>query len=391
MTVPFSPTTRRPLSVVHLTTGLELGGAELMLSRLVKAMRGPSITSRVVSLTGEGQIGPGLREAGIEVRSLGLARGQVGMRPVVRLRRWLHQWQPHVLSTWMYHADLLGAVATIGMDRPRLVWNLRASHIDLRHYRWLSRVTRQACVALSRRPAVVIANSHSGRAAHEAMGYRPRAWRVILNGIDTDRFRPRPDLLDAVRSELGVPAGALLVGVFARLDPMKGHDVLAGALARWLPHDARVHVLVAGTGVTADAPPYDALLAAHPALRARIHLTGPRPDVERLMAAADLACCPSISEGFPNAVAEAMACGLPCVVTSVGDAAELVDCPDRVAPPGDETELAARLTAVSNLPDVERQKIGRTARARIVARYGLEGAVSAYVELYQQVAGEDRA
>ena len=183
-----------------------------MLARLVRSMRSSAVRTRVVSLTGEGELGRGLREAGLELHTLDMTRGQLALRPVLTLRKWLADWRPDVLSTWMYHADLLGAVATMGLAGPPLVWNLRAADIDMRQYRWLSWATRRACATLSRRPAMVIANSQAGRTAHEAMGYRPRAWRVIANGIDAGRFRPRPEVLPFSSIPAWLPAFWLTPG-----------------------------------------------------------------------------------------------------------------------------------------------------------------------------------
>lgn len=375
----------RPIRVMHLITGLDVGGAESMLSRLVRAMDPASSRHVVVSLTDVGVIGAELSDAGIEVRALGLRRGQVAVHPIPTARRWIQEWQPDLVETWMYHADLLGALVTLGRSSPPLIWNLRASNLDMRRYGRMSGIVRSLCARLSRRPALVIANSEAGLREHRAIGYRPRAWAVVPNGIDADVFTPRPGRRAAVRAALGIPDEAWVVGTVARYDPMKGHDVLVKALAEWLPTRPAAHVLVAGTDVGWEAADYAWLANALGADAGRVHLLGMRRDVADLWAACDVACSPSRSEGFPNAIAEAMACGVPVVATDVGDSARIVDDPTAIVPPGDPSALARALALHSGLAPDARIAAARRARTRIVEAFSLASAAERYLGVYRSV------
>lgn len=356
-----------------------------MLSRLVRAMDPSASMHMVVSMTGDGALGAELREAGIEVRGLGLTRGQVSIVPVPTLRRWVREWHADVLQTWMYHADLLGTVATIGLARPHLVWNLRAAHIDMERYRRLSGWTRALCARLSSRPALIIANSDAGVAAHRALGYAPRAWEVLPNGIDTSEYAPHPERRTIARRALGIPATATVVGVAARYDPMKGHDALAHVAASWLPCRPDVHVVVAGAGVDWAAPAYATLATANPAVVPRVHLLGQRSDVADVWNACDIGCSPSNSEGFSNAIVEAMACGLPVVVTDVGDSAHIVGDSTCVVPPAQPDALVACLGRLTDLPADERHAMGRRARQRVVDHFSLDQIATRYLDTYQRL------
>ncbi|BCS34695.1 glycosyl transferase [Luteitalea sp. TBR-22] len=371
------------MRVAHLITDLDVGGAEKMLSRLVRAMDPAVVSHLVISMTDAGPLGTALARDGYDVRCLGLRRGRVSAAAPLALRRILREWRADLLETWLYHADLLGTLATVGGTSPTLVWNLRASVMDMRQYGWLSGATRSLCARLSRRPALIIANSEAGVSAHAALGYRPRAWRVLPNGIDTDEYAPDGRRRAVVRSALGIPEAAVVVGVGARYDPMKGHDVLADALADWLPAAPDVHVLVAGAGVGWDAPAYAALARRAPACVPRVHLLGPRDDMPAVWNACDVGCAPSHGEGFPNAVAEAMATGLPVVVTDVGDSAALVAEPTLVVPPAQPGALASTLAGITALPADARQALGARARARVVAHYSIASAAARYAETYR--------
>jgi glycosyltransferase involved in cell wall biosynthesis len=298
--------------------------------------------------------------------------------------RLLRERRPDVLQTWLYHADLMGlaAAALSGVDT--VVWNIRASNLDLSHSRVQSRWTRWACARLSARPRAVVVNANAGRVAHHALGYRPREWVVIPNGVDVQSFRPDPAARVAVRAELGIPADAPVVGLIARWDPAKDHRTFLAAATRLAATRPDARFVLVGEGVTLANPDLAALAA-----RLAPHLDplalGRRDDVARIAAAFDVATCSSTSEGFPHAVVESMACGVPCVVTDVGDAADIVGDTGIVVPPRDPTALAGAWADLLGAEAHVRAALGEGARARVVARYTLERMVDAYERLYERL------
>jgi len=265
------------------------------------------------------------------------------------------------------------------------VWNLRASHMDMRRYSWVSRATRHLCAWLSRRPDLIVANSTTGRDYHIEFGYRARAWQVIVNGIDSDRFRPDPEARRAVREELGIPADAPVIGLLARHDAMKGHSVFLDAAVRTAEGCAAAHFLLAGTGVEPDAPFFAAWLAAHPAIASRVHLIGRRSDTERLLAALDVYCSPSLGEGFPNAPAEAMSSGVPVVASDAGDSRLIVGDTGIIVPVNDAAGLADGCLTLLREPEASRRARSERARARIVEQFGLARAVTEYERMIDGV------
>lgn len=376
-----------PYTIVHLITDLDVGGAELALARLLPALRERGIRSTVVSMTKPGPVASRIRQAGVAVHSLGMRRGVLDPAAVFRLRRLLRVEAPDVLQTWMYHADLLGAVAAWRRLRPALVWNVRASDVDMAHYGWLSAATRRACAWLSRYPDVVVTNSQAGIEFHERLGYRPGRWLMIPNGVDSAEFRPDPAARASLRSELGIPGDAKVVALVGRVDPMKGHDVFLAAASMLLNRCPSVHVLVAGPGVGADAEPFASWSKRlEPAARERVHLLGPRDDMPRIYAALDVACSASrFGEGFPNVIAEAMASGVPVVATAVGDARHVVADGGFVVPVGDPTALAGCCEML--LADEDRRReMGEAARRRIASSFGMQRFVDAYAGLYAELA-----
>jgi glycosyltransferase involved in cell wall biosynthesis len=376
---------REPITVAHLITSLDVGGSELVLYRLVTAMQAHGFRHRVAVLKPAGPVAAMLESAGVEVHSFELRHLGGVASAGRRLSRWLRDVRPDVFQTWLYHADFIGLLASGLAGYRRLVWNVRTAD-DERLYRPSTRFVRWACARTSRMPAAVVANSQTGLAFHKRLGYRPRQWTVIPNGVDTEAFTPNRGARLEVRDELGVARDAPLVGLVARLDPIKGHETFlaaAGRLARVRPD---VHFVLVGPGVTADAAPL-ATAIARDGLQRRVHLLGSRQDVARLTAALDVATLCSVTEGAPNVVLEALACGVPCVVTGAGDAADLVgDAGSVVSRDGDEV-ARAWLEWLERGPE-ERQRVGITARESIIRRFSLNAAVRAYERLYAAVAAD---
>ena len=190
----------------------------------------------------------------------------------------------------------------------------------------------------------------------------------------------------AVRTELGLAPDALLVGMIARCDPVKRHDLFLAAVADAARSELDVHAVLAGTGTTA-ANPRLARLVSGADIGGRVHLLGERADVERIMPALDvLVSASGWAEGFPNVLGEAMACGVPCLVTDTGDCAAIVGDAGVVVPAEDGLRLAAALDALLRLPDAERVAMGSVARARIAASFTLESCTARYATLYATLA-----
>src|SRR4051812_28350517 len=255
------------IQVTHLVTDLGRGGAEVFLQRLVTAPQ-DDIRHRVISLTSEGELGPEIRAAGVDVAALSLTGAVGAPRAFTRLRHLLRHDKPDVLMTWLYHADFFGTVAAALGPGMQLVWNIRCADMDLSKYGYASRALPHVLARMSRRPAAVVANSEAGRQIHESYGYGPRRWEVLPNGFDMQSFRPDPSRRAATRAALGIDQAAPVIGLFARFDPMKDHATFMAAaemVARARP-DALF--LLAGRGT--DSSGFNTLVDGRAELRGRL-------------------------------------------------------------------------------------------------------------------------
>lgn len=374
----------RPIRIIHLITTLDVGGAEMALFRLLERMDRNNFQNRVVSLVPHGLVGERLIELGIPVESLGMAHGRPSFAALYRLFRLLRQFRPDVLQTWLYHADLLGLVAGRLIGAPAVIWNLRASDMDMSQYRRLSGWTVRICSMLSRYPQALVVNSMAGLRYHEGIGYKPRRWVLIYNGIDTERFKPDLVARRTIRDELGLDAKTVLIGYIARYDPMKDHKTFLRAARCMLDWQPEAHFLLCGKDITWSNPTMVSLIE-HLGLRQRVHLLGLREDISRITSALDLATSTSaFGEGFPNVVAEAMACGVPSVVTDVGDSASIVGNTGLIVLPRDPQELAKGWIRLVDMGSARCRTLGDAARERIQELFSIERMVQAYDELYRE-------
>jgi glycosyltransferase involved in cell wall biosynthesis len=377
------------INILHLITDLNTGGAEVSLYRLLRRMDRSRFNNRVISMIPVGEIGEKIRALGIPVTSLGLSPGQFSLAALWSLARELRSERPDILQTWMYHADLLGLLAAKLNGIQPVVWNIRSSVIDTSLYRPLTGQVIRLCSWLSNMPRAVIINSRAGREYHTDIGYHPRRWVLIPNGIDPDQFRPDEIARRSVRDELGLDQKIILIGMFARFDPMKGHADFLYAAGLLTHSGVDAHFLLAGQDVSPNNETLKSLIIEE-GLVGYVHLLGRRDDIHRLEAALDILAMPSvIGEGFPNVVAEAMACGVPCVVTDVGDAAFLVADTGRVVPPCDPAAMAVAWMELVRSGEQVRHRLGESARRRVVENFSLEKMVTAYEDLYDSLLGAD--
>jgi glycosyltransferase involved in cell wall biosynthesis len=307
----------------------------------------------------------------------GFDRARQHLEAPVRLRATIRRFRPDVVYSALYLSDAVAWMSTRRTGTP-LAWSLRASDAPLNPKR---AVPFQFCRAVSRTLPLAIANSHAGRDSHLQRGFRPARFEVVPNGIDTERFAPDSDAREDRRREWGVAPGQPVIGTVGRLDPVKGHDVLLRAARRVVAERPDARFVIVGDGA---APVRERLMreSARLGLEAHVVWAGHSPDPARLYPGFDVFCLPSLSEGFPNVVGEAMATGVGCVVTDVGDAPEIVGPTGRIVPPGDPAALAENLLWAAAQPS-DREVAVR--RRRIVDAFSITRMVSRTRELLESL------
>ena len=356
--------------VLHVISGLGGGGAEAQLVQIASALQKSGVPQHVASLTGRGVYGDALAAVGVDATFLDL-RGMTGvLGGIARLAGLARRLQPRAVQGWMYHGDLAATLAhRLARLGPRvpLNWGLRCSDMDLAHYSTQLRAVMRACVLLSSVPDLVVANARRGLEAHLHLGYRPRATLVIPNAVDVDRFAPDAARRIAIRAHFGFAETDPVFALVARVDPMKDHAGFLGVLGQ----HPQLRGLLVGAGTEAlDLP-------------ANVVALGRREDVAEILAAADaIVLCSAFGEGFPNALVEGMAVGLPPIATDVGDARTIVGRTGWIVPPRDRAALGAAMRAFADESAEARAIRSNAARAHIVDSFGAAAAVASYRNLY---------
>jgi glycosyltransferase involved in cell wall biosynthesis len=289
---------------------------------------------------------------------------------MVRLTRFLRQERPDVFHGYLGTSNYLG-VLTRPFHGAKVIWGVRASDLDGTRYDWFYRLDGTIERNLARFPDLLIANSNAGRDHVLRRGFPADKTIVIPNGIDSQRFRPDARLRSQVRAEFGVDEAEVLIGRIGRLDHQKDYPTFIRAAAEIARRRPNARFLCVGTGPEAYERELHEL-ATNLGLRERLIWTGPRADMPGIYNALDLMVSSSAwGEGLPNVVAEAMACGVPCVVTDSGDSAWVVGSTGKVVPPRD---VAALCTAtVAMLDELAEGRVDAVAiRQRIVRELSME-------------------
>lgn len=344
-------------SVVHVITDLKDGGAEAALYRLC-SVEGRAWVPHVISLMGPGKYGPKLEAAGVPVISMNMPQGRVSLSGLWLLWRTLRKIQPQAVQTWMYHADFLGGVTARLAGIRNVHWGVHNSVLVPGQNSRSTILIAHLCAWLSHFvPRTVICCAQKAADVHRALGYRASALRTIPNGYDLEQFRPSREQRSAVRHELGF-ADEAIIGFVARYDPAKDHANLLSALAVLRQKSVAVFCLLVGSGMDDSNIKLKEHIARH-GLEDQVILLGRRDDIPSIMNAIDVHVLSSSAEAFPNVLAEAMACGTPCVSTDVGDAVDIVGESGWIVRPGDPQALAEKigeaLEAISH-PDWESRK-----------------------------------
>lgn len=371
------------MRICYVITGLNTGGAETVLCRLLEGLGTPEFEHHVVSLGREGELDARVRGAGAMLTHLSMRPERPDPRALWRLRGILRVSRPDVVHAWMYHANLMATLAALGTGVP-VLWGVRQSLYDLRREKLSTRIVIHASRVLSGRPAGILYNSFTSAAQHEAFGFQSAKRLVISNGFDVQRFHADGEARARVRAELSIAQDALVIGLVARWHPMKDHANFLRAAALMVQSNPDTIFVLVGNGLDSGNLELRALVSSL-ALTDRVRLCGRREDVPAINAALNIASSSSWGEAFPNTIGEAMACEVPCVATDVGDVREIIGDTGGVVPPRDPEALCRGWQELAALPEAERRDKGRRARQRIVERYSMAMMASRYADLYAEV------
>lgn len=376
----------KPFKILHLITGLDMGGAEKMLYNVLCKTDRQQFNPTVLSLIDGGVWGNHISSLGIPVYPLGLKASTLTPAAVWRLFRIVSQLQPDLIQGWMYHGNLAAQATRISnLKSIPIIWNIRHSIYSLSYEKPSTAAVIKILALLSNLSDKIIYNSNISASQHKQLGYATTKTQIIPNGFDTEVFIPSAESRIKVRAELGLPNDTFLIGRISRYHPMKDFTNFLRAAGLLLKKYPEVHFVLAGSKVNWKNSNLTEIINELK-IANNVHLLGEGQVIPCLTAALDIASTSScFGEAFPNVIGEAMSCGVPCAVTDVGDSAFILENTGKVVPPKDSEALANAWKELIDIGIDGRKALGKAARERIFTHFSLNSIVSQYEEVYKSV------
>lgn len=376
-----------PKKILLLIRSLNIGGAERQVVSLAKSLTAIGVDIHVAVKVAGGPLEADLNAISkVKFHVLGNP-GPIGkIHYFYKLRKLINSNGFDAVYGFMPVPNLALLVARTVRHRPLIAWGIRSSDVDHSQYDFRVKFTMRLEKLLSRFADRIITNSLAALDEYREKGYPAGKLSHVPNAIDVDRFRPQPDERATVREELGIDLEAPLIGIFARIHPMKDHETFLDAARLLINEMPNAKFLCAGEVSEGFEEHNNKVRAKAKRLNIdnAIHWLGPRTDPEHLMAACDLTTLTSNSgEGFPNSVAESLACGTPCVPTDVGDGSIIVK--DFVEPIAKFDSKSIASEWQTQLTDLDQSNdLGEILRQSVVERYSPENIAKTTLKLLRR-------
>ena len=375
------------LTLMHVISGLHVGGAEQMLYRLVKHHSQLGNKCAVVSLGSRGDFGERITRSGVELHTLGMRRGQTPSLAHLRhLQKIVRTLGPSIIQGWMYHGNLAASFSII--SRPRsipVVWNIRQS---LGPSSEESRRTRRVITAgkiLSRLPSGIIYNSRQSLDQHTQLGYQNSNSLFIPNGFQAEELKKSQTKRSLLRAKYGIGFNTRVIVHIGRLHLKKDHKTFLKAFAKVLQCRPHVRLLMAGRGVSVETAMFREAMQSASFKKAAV-LLGENNDVNGVLSASDIfVSSSSWGEGFSNVLGEAMAHGLACISTNVGEASAMLYESGEICAPSDAEALADSMVRMIDESNDQLVRRGERARATIERKYSIKSISQEYLNIYDRL------
>lgn len=377
--VDASPYTR----IMFITTGTNTGGAERMLLKMLALLNREKFTIRVISLTTVGPIGREIQNIGIGVKALGIGLPLSTVKAMFKLVREIRSFQPDIVQTWMYHADLIGGIVARLFSQAKVIWGIRQSNLDGKQSKISVILVSKICARLSGLiPDLILCCSRASVSTHVGMGYKKDCMKYLPNGFDSEKFYFDVGARARFRSRHDIPDDCYLIGNLSRFDPQKDLESFLSAVAILLRARSDVRIVMAGSGIDETNAQLVEMIDREN-LNDIVLLLGELVDVRELLSALDILTLSSAyGEGFPNVIGEAMLTEVICVVTDVGDSKEIVGECGITVPIRSPDAIYMAWQRIFSMDKKELSSKRNEGRRKIIEKYDLKQVVCSYEKLY---------
>jgi len=368
--------------IAFLIRSLDVAGAERQLAYLARGLKEKGISVTVGIFYRGGGLEELLLSNGVPIVYLEKKGRWDLIGFLLRTRAWIRRENPDVLHGYLTGANIVTILIKPFFHSLYIVWGVRASNMLLENYDKLARFSFKLSVWFSGFTDLIIVNSNSGYDYHAANGYPSDRMVVIPNGIDTNLFAPDLSARQRQRALWGIDEGATLIGIVGRLDPMKDHKTFLQAASKVLYKRNDVLFVCVGDGnikYLEDLQQYSEGLG----MSEYIRWQPGQMDIENAYNALDvLVSTSAFGEGFSNTLAEAMACGVRCVATNVGDAEKILFDTGVIVPPGNSSAVADGILTLLDCSDRENSKFKKLAVDHIRKNYSIDQLVSNTLKVF---------
>ena len=360
----------KPLMVHVITNFAGVGGAEMMLARLIQCTE-QQYKHVIIAL---------MKTSEVYQRTLDCCQSYYALQwnglntlgTIQKLRGLLKQLQPKTVQCWMYHANVLTSLSMLGLaQKPNVVWGIHHSLASPKDESISTKIALGLSKILSQQASAIIYCAHSSMQQHQVFGFKNANSQVIANGVFLDKFQPNPQLHEPT-----------VIGFAGRYHTAKGYPYLFETMG--LLKDKNIIFKIVGSGASLENPEVKALFEQYQLDAEKVHLLDQISDMPAFYQSVDAFLMTSITEGFPNVLVEAMASGLPCISTDVGDAQYIVQELGEIVPPRNSAVLVqATLNYVQQSND-EKLQLKQAVRERVEAHFSIEKVSQQYMQVWEQ-------
>lgn len=357
--------------VVHVITNFAgVGGAEMMLSRLV-AQTQTEYEHIIIALMNVSDVYTETLQLCSSHHSLNW-KGINSFSVMLKLRKLLQQIQPNVVQSWMYHANAMTSLSLLGIQqKPPVFWGVHHSLASPKEESLSTKVALNLSKLLSQQPKGIVYCAHSALEQHQEFGFNNANQQVIANGVALDKFQLNDQLHEPIT-----------LGFAGRYHKAKGYPYLLQVIAEL--KDQPIIFKIAGSGANLDTPEIKQAFAEHQLDPQKVQLLDQVSDMPTFYQSIDAFLMTSITEGFPNVLVEAMASGLPCITTDVGDARYIVEDMGWVVAPRDVVALKAAILEYVELAQAEKYSLKQQTRARVEQNFSIQHVSQQYMTVWRQ-------
>ena len=360
----------KPLMVHVITNFAGVGGAEMMLARLIQYTE-HQYEHVIIALMKTSEVYQSTLDRCQAHYALDW-NGINTLGTVSKLRTLLKKLQPATVQCWMYHANVLTSLSIIGLaQKPKVVWGIHHSLASPKDESISTKIALGLSKILSQQASAIIYCAHSSMQQHQAFGFKNANSQVIANGVFLDKFQPNPQLHEPT-----------VIGFAGRYHKAKGYPYLLQVIAEL--KDQPIIFKIAGSGANLDTPEIKQAFAEHQLDLQKVKLFAQVSDMPAFYQSIDAFLMTSITEGFPNVLVEAMASGLPCITTDVGDAKYIVEEKGWVVAPRDVAGLKAAILNYVKLSQADKRSLKQQTRARVEQNFSIQHVSQQYMTVWRQ-------